>query len=251
MPRIISFRPAAACALVLFISAWAAVPALGKGFDAELRVVGKGGKVLAEKTVRTGKASLKASPAADCFGAGTGGSGKPLAIRPNTALGLLARAAQSTPTLRPLRITDAFDFGLGICGIGSSTAGGSASWYLKVNHKALAVGGDAATIRPGDEVLWALAVTEPPSFAYPDELALTAPRSVTAGKPFTVRVFAYDEKGRRRPQAGATVTGATGPTGADGRATVRLTKPRRLIARHADGIPSNRVAVCVGGKCPR
>lgn len=250
MPRIISLRLVLACAMALVVSVSFAVPALAKGFEAQLRVVGKGGKVLAEKSVRTGKVTLKASPAADCFGTGTGGSGKPLALRANTAMGLLARAAQSTPSLRPLRITDAFDFGLGLCGIGSSVAGGSASWYLKVNHRSLPIGGDAATIRPGDTVLWALAVTEPPTFAYPDELALSAPRKVAAGKPFTVRVFAYDEKGKRRPQAGATVSGAKAPTGADGRATVTLTKPRQLIARHADAITSNRAAVCVGGKCP-
>lgn len=251
MPRIISFRLVVACALALAMSIAVAAPAFGKGFKAELRVVGKGGKVLAEKTVRTGEVSVRTSRAANCFGAGTGGSGKPAKIRANTAMGLLARAARSTPALRPLRITDAFDFGLGLCTIGSAVAGGSASWYLKINHRSLSVGGDAATIRPGDKVLWALAVTEPPSFSYPDELALTAPRRVARGKQFTVRVFAYDEKGKRKPLAGAKVTGATAPTRADGRTKVTLTKPRRLIARHAEGIPSNRVPVCVGGKCPK
>jgi hypothetical protein len=48
-----------------------------------------------------------------------------------------------------------------------------------------------------------------------------------------------------------TVTGASAPTGADGRTTVTLTKPLRLIARHGKDIPSSQVAVCVGGKCPK
>jgi len=69
--------------------------------------------------------------------------------------------------------------------------------------------------------------------------------------PFTVRVFAYDDKGKRSPAAGVKVTGADGATGADGRTTVTLSKPARLIARHGKDIPSNREAVCVGGKCPR
>ncbi len=30
--------------------------------------------------------------------------------------------------------------------------------------------------------------------------------------PFEVRVFSYDEKGKRKPAAGVEVTGASGPT---------------------------------------
>ena len=69
--------------------------------------------------------------------------------------------------------------------------------------------------------------------------------------PFTVRVWAYDGKGKRTPQAGAKVTGAAQPTGPDGRTTVTLRKPAKLIARSGTEIPSAREAVCVGGKCPK
>jgi hypothetical protein len=248
MPRITPIRPAAACALALALSLSITAGAAAKG-SVDLRVVGSGGKILAERTLGTATTSVKTSPKATCFGKGSGGSGKAVSIDGNTALGLLARASKSTGSLRPLLISDSFDFGLALCGVGKSVAKGSASWYLKVNHRALAVSGDAAKIRPGDEVLWALATTEAPDYAYPNELSLTAPRTATAGKAFSVQVVSYDGKGKRTPVAGATVTGAGAPTGSDGRTTVTLSKSRRLIARHDEEIPSAQVAVCVGGKC--
>lgn len=247
MPRLIPSRLAAACTLALLLSLSIVASAAAKGLSADLRVIGAGGKVLTEKKVGARTTSVKASPKATCFGPENGGSGKSVSIQGNTAMGLLARASKSTRTLRPLLISDAFEFGLALCGIGSSVASGEGSWYVKINHKALSVGGDQAKIKRGDEVLWSLA----PSFPYPNELALTAPRNVKAGKAFTVRVFAYDEKGRRKPVKGAKVSGAKARTGADGRTTVKLGKPRRLIARKGQEIPSPKVAVCVGGKCPK
>ncbi len=233
MPRLIPFRLAAACALALALSLTMAAGALAKG-SANLRVVGSGGKVLAEATLSTATTSVKTSSKATCFGAGTGGSGKAVSIAGNTAMGLLAHASQSTGSLRPLLISDHFDFGLALCGVGTSVAKGKASWYLKINHKAPSVGGDKAKIKAGDEVLWDLA----PSYPYPNELALVAPESATAGLPFTVRVFSYDEKGKRKPVAGATVTGAAGPTGPDGSATVTLSAPSLLSASHGKEIPA-------------
>jgi hypothetical protein len=250
MPRITPIRLAAACALALALSLSITASAGAKGFSADLRVVGSGGKVLAERTLGTATTSVTTSPKATCFGAGTGGSGKAVSIAGNTAMGLLARASKSTGSLRPLLISDSFDFGLALCGVGKSVARGSSSWYLKVNHRGLQVSGDAAKIKPGDEVLWALARTEAPDFAYPDELSLTAPRTATAGTAFGVRVFSYDEKGRRTPVAGARVTGGSAPTGSDGRTKVTLSAPGLLTARHDGEIPSARVAVCVGGRCP-
>jgi hypothetical protein len=224
--------------------------AAATGFSAQLRVIGNGGKVLTEKTVATGTVSVKSSPKAECFGKGTGGSGKSVSIAGNTAMGLLAKASKSTGSLNPLLISDHFDFGLALCGIGGNVAKNEASWYLKINHKSLLVGGDQAKIRPGDEVLWALEKSSAPDFKYPDELVLVAPATAKAGKAFKVRVFSYDEKGKRTPVAGAKVSGVAGLTGADGSAMVTLSKPRRLGATKSGEIPSARVAVCVGGKCP-
>ena len=251
MPRITPFRLAAACTLALVLSLAITAGASAKGFQAELRVVGSGGKVLAEKPIATATTTVKSSPKAECFGKGTGGSGDPVTIKANTAMGLLARGSKLVASLRPLLISDSFDFGLALCGIGKSIAKGSSSWYLKINHKSLSVGGDAAKIHPGDEVLWALAKTEAPSYKYPEELVLTGPNAVKAGMPFTVRVFSYDEKGKSKPAAGVKVTGASSPTGADGRTTVTLSKPAQLMATAAGLIPSAREPVCVGGKCPK
>jgi hypothetical protein len=247
MPRSTPFRLAAVCLLALSLTLAFASAASAKGFKAELRVVGAGGKVLAEKPIATATTTVKSSPKAECFGKGSGGSGDPVTIKGNTAMGLLAHASKSTPALSPLLISDSFDFGIALCGIGSSVAKGNASWYLKINHKSLSVGGDSAIIHPGDEVLWDLA----PSYPYPDELVLEGPNKTKAGMPFTVRVFSYDENGKSKPAKGVMVTGASDPTGADGRTTVTLSKPSRLIARAAGEIPSARLPVCIGAKCPK
>lgn len=251
MPRSNSFRLVLACALALSMTLAFTALAAAKGLQANLRVVGSGSKVLAEKTVTAADVSVATSSKATCFGPGTGGSGEDVQLKGNTAMGLLAAGAKTTPALRPLLISDSFDFGLALCGIGSSVAKGSSSWYLKVNHKSLQVGGEVAKIKAGDEVLWTLAKTEAPDYKYPEELVLSAPASTTAGSSFTVRVWSYDEKGRKTPAAGAKVTGAAEPTGADGRTTVTLSKPAKLGATANGEIPSARVAVCVGGKCPK
>jgi len=249
MPRLVSIRLALASALALLLVLLTAT-ATAKGPVVGLRVVGAHGKVLAERAVSPSTTSLRTSPKATCLGAGTGGSGQSVKVKGNTALGVLAKASKSTASLRPLSITDHFpEFGLGLCGIGKSVASGTLSWYLKVNHKNPQVGGEQATVKAGDEVLWALA-----PFPYPEELVLRAPRKVAAGKPFKATVTAYDDSGKRTPVAGAKVKGASGPTGADGTATVTLSKPARLRATHGTDIPSGRVAVCVrragATRCP-
>ncbi len=258
MPRLIPIRLVAACALALVLSLSLAASAVAKGVAVDLRVVGKGGKVLTEETLSTGTAKIKTSPKANCFGAGTAGSGKSVTVPGATALGALAQASQSTAALRPLLITDAFDFGLGICGVGGSVVSGKASWYLKVNHKGATVSGDAVKLRAGDEVLWDLA----PSYPYPNELALVAPERVESGVPFEVRVFSYDEKGKRKPVGGAKIAGVGTDAGgavtaADGRATVTLTAAggvpqyATLRATHGKEVPSpmEPVYLCVSGAC--
>lgn len=243
MPRLTPIRLAAACALALALSMSLTASALAKGFSADLRVVGANSKILAEKPVTTATTAVKTSPKATCFGSGSGGSGDAVSIKGNTAMGLLAAASKSTGSLSPLLISDHFDFGLALCGIGSSVAKGEASWYLKINHKALSVGGDAATIKPGDEVLWDLAS----SYPYPNDLGLTVPKVVNAGQPFSVKVVSYDEKGKAKPAAGVKVTGASGLTKANGKTTVTLSRSRQLVATKSGEIPSARVSVCVGG----
>ncbi len=247
MPRLSPFRLAAACALVLVVSLVPVASAAAKNVSADLRVVGKGAKTLGEGTFKTGTVSVKTSKSATCFGAGTGGSGKSVTIPGATAMGLLISASKTTPTLRPVSLTDAFSFGLGLCGIGNSVVSGKkASWYLKVNHKAQQVGGDSVKLKPGDEVLWDLAS----SYPYPNELALEAPASAEANVAFQVTVVSYDEKGKRKPVSGATVSGASGPTDSQGHATVTLAAPSLLQATHGMEIPSAAEPVCIAGSCP-
>ncbi|HWP33526.1 MAG TPA: hypothetical protein VNL97_07240 [Solirubrobacterales bacterium] len=246
MPRLVPIRLAAACALALLLVLAVAAPALAKGPVAEIRVVGGKGKVLAEDSFGAGTASVKTSPKAECFGPGTGGSGKSVTVKGPTALGMLIQAASFTKSLRPLLISDHFSFGLALCGVGGFIATETgAGWYLKVNHVNPELGGESVKVKAGDEVLWAYV-----RFPYPDELALSAPDHVQPGTPFKVRVLAYGDDGKKKPVAGVKVAGASAPTGADGRTTVTLSKPARLIARHGADIPSNRETVCVGGRCP-
>jgi hypothetical protein len=248
MPRLIPSRLAAVCALALILVLSTAALAVAKGTRAELRVLNAAGKALAEETLQTGTTTVPTSPKATCLGKGTGGSGKGVKVKGPTALGLLAQAARSNPALRPLTATDHFlsEFGLGLCGVGGFAAHGGTSWYLKVNHENPELGGESVKLKPGDEVLWALA-----SFPYPNELSLVAPSEASAGVPFEVRVFSYSDKGKRRPAAGAAVKGASAPTDSEGRATVTLAGPSTLVATHGKDIPSNQVRVCVGGgNCP-
>jgi hypothetical protein len=227
-------------ALILLLSS--AALAVAKGPVANLRVIGAGGKLLDEDSFGVAPASIKTSPKATCFGAGTGGSGKAASVKGPSALSMLVQASKSTPALRPLQLTDAFSFGLGLCNVGSSKATKKLSWYLKVNHVNPEVGGESVKVHAGDEVLWAL---EP--YPYPQELSLVAPRVATAGQPFEVQVFGYDQKGKKKPVAGATVSGASAPTGSDGHTTVTLQTAQTLFARHGKDIPSNGAFVCAGG----
>ncbi len=244
MPRLMKLRTVGACALVLCLAL--VVTAGASATTATLRVVGKGNVVLAEGLIKASDTSVKSSPEATCFGTGTGGSGKPVALRGNTALGLLANGAKTIKQLAPLTISDHFSFGAALCGVGKSVAKGNASWYLKVNHKGATKSGSKVNIKAGDEVLWDLA----PSFPYPEELVLSAPTQASAGVPFAVHVFAYDEKGRHKPMKGATVTGATGPTDAQGKVMVTLSEPTELSAALGSAIPSAQVPVCLGSECP-
>lgn len=246
MPRLVPFRLVAVCALALLLLLSTSALAAAKGTRVSLRVVGAGGKTLSEQFISAKTTSVKTSPKATCLGGGTGGSGKSARVRGANALSALVLASKRTPALRPLSITDHFisEFGLGLCGIGRSKTTRKLSWYLKINHENPNKGGEQVRVHKGDEVLWAL---EP--YPYPDELALVAPHEAKPNEPFTVTVYSYDDKGKKTPAAGVSVTGATAPTGADGTTQVTLSVPGVLAATHGTDIPSNKVAVCLSGAC--
>lgn len=233
------------CGLIV---AWAvamllAVPpiagAKAKTVSADLRVVGPSGQTLAQLVQYTGSVRVPTDPNALCFGPGSGGGGNAVTIAGPTALGLVQDGSATARELQPLSVTDAFDFGLGVCGIGGFQAQGSASWYVKQNHAGAQVAGDQLTVAKGDHILWYLA----PTFPYPQELALEAPASVELREPFEVRVLAYADDGTATPAAGANVGGRV--TDAQGRATLELESGERLQARRGTDIPSNEAVVCV------
>jgi len=238
-----------ACLLALTIAPHAGARTASTA--AGLRVVDSGGRTLADLTQLTGPARIRTDRRADCFGPGTGGSGAKVAVAGDSALGQLANAGGAARRVRRLGITDAFDFGLGICRIGSAVAPSTGYWYLKVDHVASMTGGDQTTVRRGDEVLWYL--IEDFNDPVPDELALRAPNRVEPGEPFRVEVTAFDGDGKASPAAGVTVTGAAAPTDAKGRTMVTVNaRTRTLRAKRPGAIASNGVTVCTAARsaCP-
>jgi hypothetical protein len=248
-----AFVPAVlgACLLTLTFTS-AAAAAKSKTVGGDIRVVDAEGRTLAQQTQFTGSGlKVKSDKGADCFGDGTGGTGKRVEIPGFTALSQLADAGSSDRSVKPLSITDHFDFGLGLCGVGRAKSPQTGFWYLKVNHESSQVGGDQTPVKSGDDVLWYLIddFTSPT----PDELALSAPAAAKAGGDVPVKVVSYDDGGKRRPAAGVTVEGADRPTDAKGKVTVPADEPMlELTATREGSIPSNTEFVCTQGpaECP-
>jgi hypothetical protein len=221
-----------------------------KTVPAGFRVVDTAGRSLADGTQFSGPVTIKTNRHADCFGDGTGGSGAKVDVPGDTALGQLASGGTAFPGVDPLSVTDAFDFGLGLCGVGKAVSPPTGYWYLKVNHAAAFTGGDQTAVTKGDEILWYLIddYAEPT----PDELALKAPVSADPGDQIQVKVNSYADDGTKSAAPGVQVTGAEEPTDAQGKATVTVADGvTRLRATRTGSIPSNTVALCAGrlSKC--
>jgi hypothetical protein len=221
----------------------------------DLRVVTPSGQ-LDDLTQYSDTTTMPTSPQANCFGAGSGGSGQGVTVPGANALGVVVEAAESRGQLNPLLLTDTFvsqGFGLGVCGIGGQVAQGSAFWYTKVNHIGLQVGGSQFAIHQNDQVLWYLA----PTFPAPPELVLNVPATQQAGTPFTVQVLAYGDDGTATPAAGAVVSGGSSPvtTDASGNAQLTLSGPgsAQIQATRGADIPSAVTTICASGQgtdCP-
>ena len=235
-------RALLASGLAALIMASAASAATNKT-GANLRVVTDTGKTLYDGRQITGSTSVKTSKKAVCLGAGSGGTGKKFALPGATALGAVSDASRNVKALRPLSITDAFDFGLGVCGFGGVESPPSGFWYLKQNHVDATAGGDQTIVKNRDDILWYLIddFNDPP----PAELELHAPAKVNGGEPFTVKVAEYDPAGKRTPAPGVSVGGEI--TGADGKATIdpgATSKSVKLQATRDGAIPSRELTVC-------
>jgi hypothetical protein len=237
----------------LLVLAFASVAdaAKSKTVLGDLRVVDGKGKLLAEQTQYTGPGQkIKTDPKATCFGPDDGGSGAKVEIPGPTGLSLLADAGGVTKSVKPLSLTDAFSFGLGLCGIGNAVSPDTGFWALKVNHEASQSGGDATEVGSGDEVLWYLVndFNAPP----PEELVLKT-KKFKGGK-LPVQVLSYDDAGKKKPAVGAEISGFDGVTDAKGKITLSLegSKVVDLTATLEGAIPSNEVSVCTveAKKCP-
>ena len=232
-----------ASGLATLIMASAANAATNK-IGGDIRVVDSDGTTLNDARQYTGTATVKTSAKADCFGEGTGGSGDKITVPGATALGVVSDASRWDSDLKPLAITDAFSFGLGVCGFGDAIAPSTGYWYLKKNHVGSLTGGDQTTVENGDDILWYLIedFNDPP----PAELELKAPFAAEMGKSIPVQVFEYADNGTKTPAAGATIKGTGVVTGADGTAQVPVTSNMKsLQAVRAGAIPSRELDVCV------
>jgi len=233
-------NPGRVLATAAAISALAVPAAAGAAEQADLRVEGSS-KTLAAATYVTDTAKIRTTTAPPTCN----GTGATKTVSGPTAIGLLASAAGATSALTPFAVSDEFDFGLLVCGIGDLAGTGTdAFWLYKVDHKSPEVGADQYALKGGEEVLWYYSDSTAGSNVG-DELAVTAPARAKAGASVNVTVYAYDAAGARKPAAGASVGGQT--TDAAGKATV--TAPARgtlrLRATRAGDIRSATAPVCV------
>lgn len=235
---------AAALAAFALTPATVAWSSTGSKAPVEVRVVTWKREILVDKPVVAQTTTVPTSSQATCFGGSPTDGSRTLAG--TTALGALQRVTAGVEGLRPLLLTNAFDFGLGLCAVGRLAPAGEEWWALKVNGALATTGGDSTYLKAGDRVLWYLDRSY--NAALPDELRLVAPARVRKGAVTTVRVIAYDGAGKSRPAQGVRVfvgPDLAGITGASGRIGVRIDSTSRLVARSADAIPSNRAVVAV------
>ena len=235
-----SLKRAALAACV--VAAAAAPQAVAATVPAELRVEGAGGADLTHGwTYFSDTATVTTDTSEAC-----GGTGESHTLAGATALGILDHARRRNARLDPVRVSDKFDFGLLVCGIGQFTSSDSRFWTYKVNHVSPEVAAEQYALKPGDDVLWALQdMTTSENTG--NELELIAPRSVEDGVPFEVTVNQYDFSGQMTPAAGAQVGGAL--TDAEGKATITLSdeSPSAILrAVRGSDIPSAPARVCIG-----
>ena len=188
--------------------------------------------------------SYRTSQRGACNGSGERGS-----IAGPSALGLLIQASGFTRGLRPVQISDEFEFGLLVCGVGGFNASDSAYWLYKVDHVAPEVGGEQFAIdRSHDEVLWYFVNTTSGSNTG-DELELVlVDQVVEAGTPVNVVVRKYDENGQQTPAEGVRLAGVGGVmTDANGSATVVFEEAGRpsLRGERGNDVPTDVEHLCV------
>jgi RTX calcium-binding nonapeptide repeat (4 copies) len=244
-------RPGRRLVLAACVASLAASPtASAEPVTAELRVEA-GKAVVPGNSYVTDTTRIRTDPRAGC-----NGSGATKTVQGPSALGIVESAARVAPSVRPFSVSDEFDFGLLVCGIGGSfaAADGSSYWLYKVDHKFAQVGGEQYPLTGGEQVLWYF-VDSNRGLNTGSELELVAPARARPGAGFTVRAIEYDEEAHPSPAAGVLVFGAGGPqqTGPDGRAQIVSNDTGRLRLRAVRGndIPAEPVSVCVNSRLSR
>lgn len=211
-----------------------------KKIPVNLRVVTNKGKIIFDRTVRTGTAKIK--PTSTCPTLG-GRLGPARTVSGPTAAGLVYQASRQFQPLRPLRIADS-DYGFGVCGIGGTMAKGEGWWVLHHNYTMAPTGAETLKLKRGDSVLYYYSKSWRDTT--PEPLFLKAPTKVKKGARVKVRVLKYDATGKRTPVGNAKVSGASGAlTDAKGYTTLTIGGKTRLVARQGSLIPSNRVYVSI------
>ena len=184
------------------------------------------------------------SESSACNGTGESGS-----IDGPTALGLLVQGADYTRRLRPVQISDEFEFGPFVCGVGRFESSDTAFWLYKVDHVSPEVGGDQFPINSsGREVLWYLMNTASGANTGNELFLSVGDTVVEAGSPVNVTVLEYDATGESTPAAGVRIVGGGDElTDASGVATLVFDEPGRQFIRGVRGIdiPTDALRLCV------
>lgn len=94
-----------------------------------------------------------------------------------------------------------------------------AYWEILVDNVAASTGACEIKLHAGEQIVFATVSLS--AKGYP--LAVKAPAHASAGHAFTVSVVSYDAKGRAKPLAGATVTGAGASATTNARGVATLT----------------------------
>lgn len=231
----------AACALAVL----AASSASAASVTTQLRVEANGHDIGPGWFYAHDSVSYTTSQSEACGGSGASGS-----ISGPSALGLLVQASDYTSRLDPVQISDQFEFGPFVCGVGSFSSSDSAFWLYKVDHVSPEVGGDKFAIDGSqDQVLWYFVDTATGVNTGNELFLSVGDKVVQAGTPVEVTVLEYDPSGESTPAAGVRILGAGDDvmTDAAGTATLVFDEPGRQFIRGDRGsdIPTDGTRLCV------
>ena len=231
----------AALAVCVFV-VMAASPAIADAVTTKLRVEAAGHDI--GPGFRYVHDSVTYDASAAC-----GGTSNSYTIDGPSALGLVFQAAEFTSDLRPVQVSDEFDFGKFVCGIGGFVGSDTQFWSYKVDHVLPEIGADQFPIdRSHGEVLWYFVNLDTGTNVGKELELVLSDNVVQAGTPVDVNVREYDDNGAVMPAAGVRLDGAGDVmTGADGTAEVVFDEASRPFIRGVrDGdVQTDLLHLCV------